>query len=137
MLTVLALGAQSVNVFRQSTTDHSGVLGACATQLAAVSAPEDLVVVGTDSTTTMDGVANNFQEPVVLYRADRYGWVLAADQYRPEALAADRDQGARWFVNPVPGQLPAGGPLADWLAENGEQVRSAAADGCDVWRLAG
>ncbi|WP_181783430.1 glycosyltransferase family 39 protein [Pseudonocardia pini] len=135
VLTVMALGAQSVNVFRQSLTDDAGVLGTCATQLAAVSAPDDLVVVGTDSTTTMDGVSNNFQEPVVLYRADRYGWVLAADRYLPEALASDEVRGARWFVNPVPGQLPAGSPLATWLADNGQQVRTAQADGCDVWRL--
>ncbi|GAA4543766.1 glycosyltransferase family 39 protein [Pseudonocardia xishanensis] len=132
VLTVLALGAQSVNVLRQSFDPDAGVLGTCAAQLAAVSAPEDLVVVGTDSRTTMDGVANNFQEPVVLYRADRYGWVLAADQYTPAALETDRAQGARWFVNPVPGQIA---PLTEWLDGNAEQVRSAAVDGCDVWRL--
>ena len=132
VLTVLALGAQSVNVLRQSFDPGAGVLGTCATQLAAVSAPEDLVVVGTDSTTTMDGVANNFQEPVVLYRADRYGWVLAADQYTPRNLETDRAQGARWFVNPVPSQI---GPLSGWLADNAQQVGSAATTGCDVWRL--
>ncbi|GAA4689108.1 glycosyltransferase family 39 protein [Pseudonocardia yuanmonensis] len=133
VVAVLALGAQSLNVFRQSFDPDAGTLGVCATELAAVSAPGDLVVVGTDSTTTMDGVANNYQEPVILYRADRYGWVLAADQYDPARLAGMRDQGARWFVNPVPGQLT--GPLESWLRDNGDQVRTATFDGCDVWAL--
>ncbi|MFC5947234.1 ArnT family glycosyltransferase [Pseudonocardia lutea] len=133
VLAVLALGAQSLNVFRQSFDPDAGALGTCATQLAEVSAPGDLVVVGTDSTTTMDGVANNYQEPVILYRADRYGWVLAADQYDPARLAGMRDQGARWFVNPVPAQLTA--PLAGWLRDNADQVRTTAFDGCDVWAL--
>ncbi|WP_433505216.1 ArnT family glycosyltransferase [Pseudonocardia halophobica] len=135
VLAVLALGAQSVNVFRQSFDPDAGALGTCATQLAAVSRPGDLVVVGTDSTTTMDGVANNYQEPVILYRADRYGWVLAADQYEPARLAGMQAQGARWFVNPVPGRLT--GPLASWLRDNAEQVRTSAFDGCDVWALRG
>lgn len=134
VVTVLALSLQSLNVFRQSLNPDAGVLGTCATQLAAVSAPEDLVVVGTDSTTTMDGVANNFQEPVVLYRADRYGWVLAADQYTGHALAADVSQGARWFVNPVPSQIA---PLEPWLQAHATQVTTAAANGCDIWRLDG
>ncbi|MEU7817543.1 glycosyltransferase family 39 protein [Pseudonocardia sp. NPDC049154] len=133
VLAVLALGAQSVNVFRQSFDPDAGTLGTCATQLAAVSRPGDLVVVGTDSTTTMDGVANNYQEPVILYRADRYGWVLAADQYDPARLAGMQAQGARWFVNPVPEQLT--GPLTSWLRDNAEQVRTTAFDGCDVWAL--
>jgi 4-amino-4-deoxy-L-arabinose transferase-like glycosyltransferase len=132
---VLALFAQSVNVFAESMTDKSGSLGTCATELAEVSQPGDLVVVGTTSTTTVNGVTNNYQEPVVFYLADRKGWSLAADQQSSELLVSYERQGAKFLVEPDPGLAPADSMLGRWLAANATQLRSSAADGCDVWAL--
>lgn len=135
VMVVLALGGESANVWRRSFSDDSGVLGVCATALARVSAPHDLVVVGTDSTSVVDGVSNNFQEPVVFFRADRKGWSLPADRYDPAVLAGYRDQGARFFVNPEPSLLRVGGPLTVWLATDAVPAATQAAGGCDIWAL--
>ncbi len=131
---VLALFAQSLNVLAESVTRGFGVYGACAEALD-VSVPGDLVVVGTTSLTRDGDVANNYQEPIVFFLAERKGWSLAADQYDPAVLASYRDQGARFFANPDPELLPAGGALAGWLDTDARQVATQAANGCDVWAL--
>ncbi|WP_433290593.1 ArnT family glycosyltransferase [Pseudonocardia sp. CA-142604] len=129
------LGAQSVNVFIQSLPDRSGVFGACATQLDAVSDPGELVVVSTTSRTIEDGVTNNYQEPIVFFLADRRGWSLPADKHTPESVQGLRAAGARFLVVGDPQLVPAGGPLAGWLADNAGQIRSSAQDGCAIWDL--
>jgi Dolichyl-phosphate-mannose-protein mannosyltransferase len=131
---VLALFAQSLNVLAQSLTRGFGVYGACAEALD-VSVPGDLVVVGTTSLTRDGDVANNYQEPIVFFLAERKGWSLAADQYNPAVLASYRDQGARFFANPDPDVLHAGGALAGWLDTDARQVATQAVNGCDVWAL--
>ncbi|GAA1291396.1 hypothetical protein GCM10009609_69670 [Pseudonocardia aurantiaca] len=134
-LAVVALSAESVNVLAGSMTDQSGAFGRCADALTEVSRPGDLVVVGTTSTAVVDGVTNNYQEPVIFYLADRKGWSLAADQQDPALLAAHVRDGAEFLVEPDPALVPPGSALSDWLAANATQVRSFAADGCDVWAL--
>jgi 4-amino-4-deoxy-L-arabinose transferase-like glycosyltransferase len=134
---VLALFAESLNVFSQSLDSGFGVYevyGMCAKALD-VSPHDELIVVGTDSRTHDGTVANNFQEPIVFFLADRKGWSLAADQYDPAVLDSYRQQGARYFVNPDPTLLTPGGPLADYLATDATQLQTAAANGCDVWAL--
>ena len=111
------------------------MLVTCSRELDAVSAPGDLVVVATSSLAVDGGIPNNYQEPVVFYLADRKGWSLPADWHDPARLADNAAGGARWFVEPVPSLIIPGGPLASWLAVNARQVRSVAADGCDVWAL--
>jgi len=135
VVAVLALFAQSAMVFVSSFTDRSGVYGVCSSELAALSAPTDLVVVSTTSPAVDRGTANNFQEPTIFYLADRRGWSLAADQHQPSILAGYAQQGARFFVNYDPSLVPAGSALAGWLATNARQVRSGAANGCDIWAL--
>jgi 4-amino-4-deoxy-L-arabinose transferase-like glycosyltransferase len=129
------LGVQSANVFIDSLPDKTGTFGVCATQLDAVSAPSDLVAVSTTSLSVQDGVTHNYQEPVVMFLANRKGWVLAADNHTPDAVAAMRTAGARFLVVGDDDLVPAGGPLATWLAANTTQVRSDAADGCAIWDL--
>lgn len=127
--------AGSVTVFAGSLRDTSAALGVCASELDEVSAPGDLVVVDTTSVALDNGVPNNWQQPVVFYRADRKGWSLAADQLAPANLEADRNMGARFFVDVDPALVPAGSPLAGWLAANARSLRTSAADGCGIWSL--
>ncbi|MFR9802698.1 ArnT family glycosyltransferase [Pseudonocardia sp. RS010] len=134
-LTAVLLGAQSVNVFVQSLPDQAGVFGTCATELDAVSAPDDLVVVSTTSRTVEDGVTNNYQEPVVFFLADRKGWSLAADNHTPDNVDILRAAGARFLVVGDPELVPPGSPLAGWLADNTRQLRSTEQDGCAIWDL--
>jgi 4-amino-4-deoxy-L-arabinose transferase-like glycosyltransferase len=134
-LAVLLLGAQSVNVFVQSLPDQAGVFGVCATELDAVSAPDDLVVVSTTSRTTDGGVANNYQEPVVFFLADRKGWSLPADHHTPEEVEALRTAGARFLVVGDPQLVPSDGPLANWLSNNARPMRTTEQDGCAIWDL--
>jgi hypothetical protein len=134
VLVVLLLGAQSLYIWGRSFEDGYGVHGVCAARVSALSTPDDLVVVGTDSASVDGAVPNNYEQPIVHYRADRRGWVLAADWYdRTDLVAGYRDDGARFFVDPFPNQMT--GSLRAWLDGNGVRVTSAAAEGCDIWRL--
>jgi 4-amino-4-deoxy-L-arabinose transferase-like glycosyltransferase len=130
-----ALSAMSVVVFAQSFTDRSDVLATCSRVLAEVSAPDDLVVVGTTSLRIDDGIVNNFEEPTVFYLADRKGWVLPVDRQEPDLVASYVEDGARWIVTPSSTLASPGSPLHQWLSDNAQQVRSSDADGCDVWSL--
>lgn len=134
VLAVAALAAPSVAVFDESMQDRSGAFGSCARALDAVSAPGELSVVATSSLAQVDGVPNNFQEPVIFYLANRRGWVLPADGQDPRALEAFAEQGARFFVVPDRSLVPAGSELAAYLGQQ-TKVRSFAADGCAVWAL--
>ncbi|GAA1319504.1 ArnT family glycosyltransferase [Pseudonocardia xinjiangensis] len=134
-LAVVALGAQSVNVLAESLRSSAGAFGTCADALTQVSAPGQLVVVGTTSRSVENGVPNNYQEPVIFYLADRKGWSLAADQQDPALLAQYRQEGARFYVAPDSDLVPAGGALSQWLGANATQVRSSGSDGCAVWAL--
>ncbi len=135
VVAVLALFAQSAMVFVASFKDQSGVYGVCSSELAALSAPTDLVVISTTSLAVDRGTANNFQEPTIFYLADRKGWSLAADQHEPSTLAGYAQQGAKFFVNDDPDLVPAGSPLAGWLATNAQPLRTSAVDGCGIWSL--
>lgn len=132
---VLALFAASANVFVQSFQDRSGAPGRCAQLLDAVSAPTDLVVISTSSESTVAGLPNNFQDPTIFYLSGRKGWSLPVDLHQPAVVADHARQGARFLVASDPELVPADGPLAPWLATNATPVRTAAADGCDIWAL--
>ncbi|MFC4942048.1 glycosyltransferase family 39 protein [Pseudonocardia sp. GCM10023141] len=135
VMTVVLLGAQSLMIFSASFRDTSGVYGACGAQLDQVSQPGDLVVIGTTSLAIDRGTPNNYQEPTIFYLADRKGWSLPADRYSSALLREHVAQGAKYFVNYDPSLVPAGSEIAGWLAADTIQVRSAAADGCDIWML--
>jgi 4-amino-4-deoxy-L-arabinose transferase-like glycosyltransferase len=137
VVTVLALSAASLTVFTQAFIDRSDALATCARQLAELSEPDELVVVGTTSVAVDDGVANNYEEPTVFYLADRKGWVLPADRHDPTLLGRHAEQGARWFVVPDPNLVPTGSALAEWLPAHGALERSTSADGCTIWSLNG
>ncbi len=81
------LRAEPVTVFRDAGL-----------QLAALSQPEDLVLVTSTDVALDHGTPNNFEEPKVLFHAWRRGRVLAADRLGRDALAAGRGIGARWVV---------------------------------------
>ena len=103
----------------------------CADEAGGVSAPGDLVVVDTTGSALDHGVPNDWPDPVVLYRADRRSRSLAADQLDPATLAADRQAGARSFVDVDPSLVPAGR-----LGANATPLRTSALDGCGIWALA-
>jgi Dolichyl-phosphate-mannose-protein mannosyltransferase len=131
----IALSTLSVGVFAQSLRDQSGVYRRCSDALRQVSAPNDLVAVTSTFPSVDAGVANNWQDPVIFYMADRRGWSIATDQLDPSFLVADIKMGAKFFVVHEPSLISAGGPLAAWLTTNATQLRSSAVDGCGVWAL--
>ena len=132
---VVLMSTVSAGIFVSSMRDHSGVFGVCGAQLRSLSAPTDLAVISSTSPSVDGGVANNWQEPEIFYYADRRGWSLASDQHVPAFLEADRRAGAAYFVVYDASLVPAGSPLAGWLATRATQVRSLGSDGCDIWDL--
>ncbi|GAA1831617.1 hypothetical protein GCM10009836_07000 [Pseudonocardia ailaonensis] len=135
VVAVAALGAPSISVLRASMVDTSGTYRSCATALDQVARPGDLSIVATDSLAVEDGSPNNFQDPAIFYLADRRGWVLAADQQEPSRVRSYITQGAQYLVSPDPSIVTPSGTLGHWLDEHATRVRSASANGCDVWRL--
>ncbi|MEJ3651568.1 glycosyltransferase family 39 protein [Actinomycetes bacterium KLBMP 9759] len=129
------LFAMSANVLRTAFQDQSSSAVGCAAQLAAVSAPTDLVVIASDENAYINGTANNFEDPTIFYLAGRKGWALGADQTLPSFLEEYTRDGARYLVVNNPDLVPAGGPLASWLDSNAQQVSPTAGEGCTIWAL--
>ena len=62
---------------------------------------------------------NNFEDPRIFYLADAKGWVIARDDDLVHFVSKPRDLGARFFVDPLPAQVPETS-LELWLRNNAE-----------------
>lgn len=71
---------------------------ACGRAIASVVPEGDLVVISSTSPSVLEGSANNYQDPMLFYFADRTGWSLASDQHDPARVEADRLDGARYVI---------------------------------------
>src|SRR5260221_1402904 len=68
-------------------------------RLVSVLVPEkDLLVISTRDYTTDNGVANNYQNPVIFFFSHRYGWSLPGDEHTPSQLEQFQKEGAKYFV---------------------------------------
>jgi hypothetical protein len=135
VLAVAAMAVQPALVFAESMRDESGSFGTCATALDELAGPDDLSIVLTDSLAVDHGAANNYQEPVIFYLADRRGWVLAADQQDPALVHAYEHQGAQYLVSHDSALISPDSALAAYLERGAFQVTTQASAGCDIWRL--
>lgn len=98
-LLVLAMCAQQWRRdwrFAHSTIDPT--LRTAGQALAALSQPDDLVVVTASSTRIAHGVIDNFEDPRVLWYAWRRGRILPADELTGARLRTDLRIGAEWLV---------------------------------------
>ncbi|MBL9077259.1 MAG: glycosyltransferase family 39 protein [Planctomycetes bacterium] len=93
-----------------------------ATSVRALSEPDDLTIVRAEKP-AFDATwrrRNNFEDPRLLYHAQRRGWILPRDGFDVATLADLRARGARFVVDLLPGQVTP--DVARWLADHGEVV---------------
>lgn len=101
--------------------------------IAAISTPTDLTVVRShrERYDTYWRRRTNYEEPVLLYHAQRHGWVLPKDGFEPLALADLQKRGARIVVDQIPAETsPA---TAAWLEANAELMTDRG--GSRIYRL--
>lgn len=117
--------------WRQAVLDNPQVPLAAA--VAAVTTPDELVIVhGMEASYDPSWQRPyNFEEPMVLYRARRRGWVLARDGVTSGDLADLQQRGGRIFVDQAPNDTPA--EAREWLATNTELLATQA--GGRIYRL--
>jgi hypothetical protein len=93
-----------------------------AAMVRQLSAPEELAVVRADKP-QFDAAwlrRNNFEDPRLLYHAQRRGWILPADGFEAGKLAELQARGARLVVDLLPGRTS---PATErWLAEHADVV---------------
>lgn len=101
--------------------------------VAALSAPDDVVIVLSHDAATDGSVPNNFEQPDVLFHAWRRGRILPRDRQDGDALERVAGPDARWFVN-FPGLNAEAAPsFLTTLERLGAKV--AEGDGFEVYRL--
>jgi hypothetical protein len=104
-----------------------------ASEVAAISAPADLAVVHgfNPRFDTEWRRRHNYEEPMLLYRARRRGWVLPRDGFTLDELTKLHRQGARIVVDQLPNETPQESKA--WLDSNAEVVRDVG--GQRIYRL--
>lgn len=100
-------------------------------ELAALSKPEDLVIVRS-SRFVFDpfwSTPSNYQDPRVFYTANRHGWVLGRDETDPAILGNLAKKGARFYIEPGEGYVDEQPPLDAWLGAHAKLVGTTAIGG--------
>ena len=136
-----ALGASAVMFLAASAfvevdqfRDNGSSAMSCAAAMREL-IPRDSLIVGSSSNPAVDqGVANNWQDPVLFFHGQVRGWSLAADQHRPDLVEQYRLAGARWFVIEARSRLDANPDLAAYL-EQWPQVGPGVDNGCGIYQL--
>ena len=87
-----------------------------ASDLQAATKPGELVVVRSPKQRVDDywQRRNNYEDPVVLYHARRFGWVIPSDEFTPDVLAVLLRDGAKAIVDFAPDRVD--DATREWLA---------------------
>lgn len=120
---VLAHGAWQVTIERHKCHVCSVTpLLSLASSIRDLSEPEELTIVRADKPAYDEAWErrNNFEDPRLLYHAQRRGWILPADGFEVAMLDDLHRRGARLVVDLLPGLTQ--GEVSRWLAEHGDVV---------------
>ena len=126
MAIVLAISyAEAINDRRSRGRNWADSLNRLAENLKSVNTKRERVVVRSVANRRigMSQRANNFEDPRIFYLADAQGWAIARDDDLDRFVSEPRNLGARFFVDPLPAQVPETS-LELWLRSNAEIVYS-------------
>ncbi|MEZ5321895.1 MAG: hypothetical protein R2698_07475 [Microthrixaceae bacterium] len=83
----------------------------------------------------MRAVSNNYQDPILFFHGDVYGWSLAEDRHDVENIRRLHREGARWFLATSARVVDRDG-LPAYLSGR-RQIGPGLASGCAIWDLRG
>ncbi len=95
---------------------------ACGREVSALVPPHAPIVVSSLVPSQEHGRPRNYQDPVIFFSSDRYGWSLPEDWHDPAHVAELRRQGAEFMVIPNSELLANHGGLANYLAAEATQI---------------
>lgn len=112
LLAVLILASTILSFSHERTARHAAGNAAILTVATAVresTSPADLIVVRSPKPRidTYWNRRNNFEDPVLLYHAQRFGWVVPAEDFGVDNLAGLQRRGARMCVDLLPDRTQA------------------------------
>jgi hypothetical protein len=107
----------------------------CAAQVKALVPADARIIVSSTSLSKESGVPNNYQEPMIFFYSDRYGWSLPADWHAPENVEPLRQAGAGYFVIYSAEQYENSPELARYLESRAEQIGPGVEAGCGIYRF--
>lgn len=94
-----------------------------------------IIVSTTSRAVEPNGTANNYQEPVVFFYSDRYGWSLPADQHTPAKLEELHQRGGNYFVIHSEELYRAHPELAEYLSQKAGQIGPGVKAGCGLYHF--
>jgi hypothetical protein len=109
----------------------------CGYLVGGIVPPEALIITSSRTPMTHEGVANNYQNPVLMYFSDRRGFSMAIEQHVPDFVERARAQGAAYLVTrytPLPDEHPT---LFRYLEENATEIGLGLEGGCAIYRFHG
>jgi hypothetical protein len=83
----------------------------------------------------VNGVPNNYQEPVIFFYSNRYGWSLPADQHNSEQVEQLRRLGGAYFVIHDQELYHSHPDLIAYLSLQAEQVGPGIDANCGIYRF--
>ncbi len=132
---VAAILFDAIKYYRGLFTLQSEETVTCAQQVKLIVPAADRIIVSSEAPALDNGVANNYQDPLVFYVSWRFGWSLASDQHNPATVDQYRQKGAAYFVIFQP-KLYYGNPdLVSYLNKNSTQVGPGINAQCGIYKL--
>ena len=82
-------------------------------------------------------ISNNYQEPMLFFYSQRYGWSLPADWLKPDTLEKLRKEGAGYYVvlDRDKDLLYSHPEVLDYLKTEAKILDSGIEEGCDIYRF--
>jgi hypothetical protein len=105
----------------------------CAAAVSALVPKEARVVVSSLVPSQEHGRPRNYQDPVILFNSDRYGWSLAEDDQDAAHLDALRSQGAEFLVISSSSELQDHPQLGAYLAAEATQIGPGLESFCGIY----
>lgn len=135
VVTIIFTLGFTVLFYRGLFTPQDQQLVDCAKSVSMFVPKDALVVISTTSASNDAGVPNNYQEPIIFYFSQRYGWSLPADQHTPNQILQFYKEGAKYFVI-YSGELYNANPaLAQFLETSTQQIGPGIEAGCGIYKL--
>jgi hypothetical protein len=123
LLAVASLIAAGGVVYRRLLNPPPNDEVACGVTVGGLVPPGARVIVVSSDREWHDGIPNNYQDPIVFFYADRFGWSLPTDGLTIERVERHRREGASYLVAPVPALIDSAPDLTSHLAHTARVVR--------------
>jgi hypothetical protein len=125
----------SAYLYQQMLRVTDSRLVGCAESVKQLVPENARIIASATSPTVINGISNNYEEPMIFFYSHRYGWSLPADWHTPQKVEQFHQAGAAYFVIYSKGLYHSSPELVNYLNENAEQIGPGIESGCAIFQF--